>query len=395
MIAEQNPIYSLSSTQLELRDVAAKFSREVLLPAAAEATEKQHDVPAALIRQMADLGFVGLDIPEEYGGAGFDTLTSAVICEELAGAWFAASSYATILGASPILYAGSDEQKRRFLPALTSGDMITAFALTEPDGGSDAASISTSAERQVDGYVINGTKMFITNAHRADFLVVFARTDKNAPRGSGISLFLVEKGTPGFLIGQKFRMLAHEANPICEVVFDHCRVPLVNRLGDEGGAFSYIQKDFARVRAIYAARCVGVAQWAMDYALQYASERVQFGKPISSYQGIRFGVADVITKIEAARQLTYRSCAMCDAASPDAAVAVSMSKHFAADVCAEAVSYALQLMGGHGFIKDHPLERYYREAKLFQIGDGSSEMLRILISRFANKKSASRSGARL
>ena len=299
------------------------------------------------------------------------------------------------LATGPIIVAGTNEQKQRILPAICRGELVTAFALTEPAGGSDAASIQTFAARDGDDYVINGTKFFITNAHRADVIVVFARTDKTAMRGAGISIFLVDKGTPGLVIGQRFRTMGHSANPIWEVVFDNCRIPAANLLGEEGAGFRYLQNDFAKIRAAYGARCVGVSQWAMDYALRYAQERIQFGQAVSSFQGVRFKVADIITKIEAARQLSYRAAVIADRGDAQAPAAASMAKHFASDICLEATSEAIQIMGGHGYTVDHPLERMFREVKLFQIGDGTSEMLRILISRFANRSIADGGSAQL
>lgn len=387
--------YRLSEEQQDLRQAARRFAQEVLFPRAMQVEREGAEFPFDVLKQMAELGFLGLDVPQAYGGQGFDTLTSAVLLEEISGAWFSAASYAMTLATGPILAAGTEEQKRRYLPALCRGEIVTAFALTEPSGGSDAASIRTFARRDGSDYVIDGTKFFITNGHRADVLVVFARTRKDAPRGEGISIFLVDKGTPGFSVGQRFRTMGHTANPISELRFEGCRVPAENLVGEEGQGFRYLQHDFAKIRAVYGSRCVGVSQWAIDYALRYAQERLAFGQPVSSFQGVRFRVADIVTKIEAARQLSYRAAVIADEGSPEAAAAASMAKHFAADVCLEATSEAIQLMGGHGYTVDHPLERMFREVKLFQIGDGTSEALRILISRFANRAVADGKSARL
>lgn len=387
--------YQLTEEQRDLRQAAHRYGREVLAPRAMEVERDGTDFPSDVLRQMAELGFLGLDIPQEYGGQGFDTLTSAVLLEEISGAWFSAGSYAMTLATGPILAAGTEEQKRRYLPALCRGEIVTAFALTEPTGGSDAASIRTFARRDGSDYVLNGTKFFITNGHRADLVVVFARTRKDAPRGEGISIFLVEKGTPGFSVGQRFRTMGHTANPIWELRFEDCRVPAGSLIGEEGQGFRYLQRDFAKIRAVYGSRCVGVSQWAMDYALRYAQDRIVFGKPVASFQGVRFQVADLLTKIEAARQLSYRAAVIADRNSPEASAAASMAKHFAANVCLEATSEAIQIMGAYGYTVDHPLERMFREVKLFQIGDGTSEALRILISRFANAAIADGKPARL
>ena len=388
--------YELTTEQLALREAARKFAREVLHPVSME-TEKAHrDMPSDLLLQMGKLGYLGLDIPVEYGGQGLDTLSCGVILEEFSSRWFSAASYPMTLATGPILYAGSEEQKRHVMPRLCRGEIVTAFALTEPDGGSDAAAIKTHARRDGDDWVINGRKIFITNAHRADVLVVFVRTDTKVARGGGISIFLIDKGTKGLVIGERYKTLGHQANGISEVIFEDCRVPKSALVGEEGKGFTYIQRGFAtKVRAVYGARCVGVAQGAMDYALQYANERKQFGNTVASYQGNRFKVADLLAKIEAARHLSYRACVLAEREDEQGTVAASMAKHFGSNVCMEATSEAIQLMGGHGFIADHPLERYYREAKLFQIGDGTSELLRLLISRYANTRAQSKQPAQL
>lgn len=387
--------YELTDDQKALRDAARTFAADYLQPLALKCENEAVDMPVEALRKMGELGFLGLDIPEAYGGQALDTLSCAAILEEISGAWFSAASYCMTLATGPILFAGTEEQKKRYLPGTCSGQTVTAFALTEPHGGADAARIRTFASRDGSDYVLNGSKCFITNAHRADVLVVFARTDKDAPRGKGISIFLVDKGTPGLVIGQRFRAMAHRANPIYEVVFDGCRVPVENRLGEEGEGFSYIQRDFAKIRAVYGSRCVGVAQWAMDYALNYGGERIVFGQPVAAHQGMRFMIADMLCRIEAGRQLSYRAAVLSDRGDDQGPVAASMAKHFSADVAVEATSLAIQIMGGHGYIADHPLERMFREAKLFQIGDGTSEALRLLISRYANKRAVSGLPARL
>ena len=390
-------LYSLSEDQQSLRQAARRFAQQEMFPISMEIERDRREVPLDFLKKMGSLGFLGLDVPTEYGGQGFDTLTCAVIMEELSGGWFSGSSFCMALGMGPVLAGGTEKQKREYLPRICKGEIIPAFALTEPTGGSDAAAITTFARKDGSDYVLRGTKIFITNAHRADIVVVFAKTNNEAARGQGISAFLVPKGTKGFSTGQKFRALAHHANPISEVIFDDCRIPAANLIGEEGKGFSYVHATFAKFRAVYGSRCVGVAQAAMDYALRYANEREQFGQAIASYQGIRFKVADVMTKIEAARHLSYRAAAIVDQGvdTDDARVAASMAKHFGSNVCMEATSEAIQIMGGHGYIADHPLERLYREAKLFQIGDGTSEVLRLLISRYTNKCANAGEPARL
>jgi alkylation response protein AidB-like acyl-CoA dehydrogenase len=299
------------------------------------------------------------------------------------------------LATGPLLAGGSDAQRARYLPGICAGELVPAFALTESSGGSDAAAIRTRAVRDGSDYVISGQKIFITNAHRADVLILFARAGGAEKRGKGISIFVVDKGTPGLTIGQRFPTLAHSANPIWEVVFDECRVPAENLIGEEGAGFSYIQRDFAKIRAVYGSRCVGVAQAALDYGLQYMNDRTQFGQSVASFQGIRFKVADLVSKIEAARALSYRAAVSAEAMSADAPAAASMAKLFSASVAVEVTGEMLQMMGGHGFTRDHPLERYFREAKLFQIGDGTDQMLRLLISRFANAQAKDKQSVQL
>lgn len=387
--------YQLSDAQLQLREAARRFAQGYLAGAAAETERTGADFPVAVLKEMARHGFLGLDVPVEFGGQGLDTLSCGVILEELAAAWFSSTIYAMNLATGPLLAAGSAEQKRRYLGGICDGTVVPAFALTEPAGGSDAANITTRVVRDGESYVLRGQKIFITNAHRADVIIVFARSSAEAPRGKGISIVLVEKGTPGLQVGQRFETIAHGANPIWEVVFDDCRVPRENLIGAEGAGFSYIQRDFAKIRAVYGSRCVGVAQAAIDYALQYAVERRQFGQAVASFQGIRFKVAELVTKIEAARQLSYRAAAMADEGHADAPVAASMAKIFASAVAVEATGEAMQIMGGHGLLRLHPIERMYREAKLFQIGDGTSEVLKLLVSRHANRMATDRQPARV
>jgi alkylation response protein AidB-like acyl-CoA dehydrogenase len=387
--------YRLTEEQVALREAARRFAQGYLAPQAMKVEDAGMDFPGEALREMAKHGFLGLDVPTEYGGQGLDTLTCGAILEELAAGWFSSTIYAMNLATGPILAAGSHAQKERYLHGICRGELVPAFALTEPAGGSDAANITTRVSREGDGYVLRGQKIFITNAHRADVVVVFARSQVDAPRGKGISIVLVDKGTPGLRIGQRFPAMAHGANPIWEVVFDDCRVPKENLIGNEGEGFSYIQKDFGKIRAVYGSRCVGVAQSALDYALQYANDREQFGQTVASFQGIRFKVAELVSRIEAARQLSYHAAALADEGSADAPVAASMAKLFASAVAVEVTGEAMQMMGGHGLLRMHPIERMYREAKLFQIGDGTSEVLKLLVSRHANRKAQDRQSARV
>lgn len=387
--------YRLTDEQRRLKQAARDFAQKELLPVSTEVERAGGPITYEILRMMAERGFMGLDIPEEYGGLGLDAMSCAVVLEEIAGVWFSASSHPMTLLTGPLLFAGTDRQKRDYLPKVARGECITAFALTEPDVGSDAASIKTFAQRDGDGWVINGRKIFITNGGRADLIVLFARTDRDAPRGDGISLFLIEKGTPGFTVGQTYETIAHTANPIAELIFEDCRVPDEALLGEAGAGFRYIQVGFAKTRAVYGARIAGVAQGALDYALSYMQTREQFGQPLAEFQALRFRAADLAAKVEAARQLSYHAVALAQDEAPDAPTAASMAKLFASEVCTEVTQQAIQFLGGHGMTKDHPVERFYRETKLFQIGDGSSEMLRLLVSRHLNRQAQSGMPARL
>ena len=387
--------YRLTDEQRRLKQAARDFAQEALLPIATRVERAGEPLPREALALMAERGFMGLDIPEAYGGLGLDTLTCAIILEEISAVWFSAGTYPVTLLTGPLLFAGTEEQQNKYLSKVASGELITAFALTETDAGSDAASIQTFAERDGDDWVINGRKIYITNGGRADLIVLFARTEKDAPRGGGISLFLIEQGTPGFSVGQTYETIAHTANPIAELVFDDCRVPNSCLMGAPGEGFRYIQVGFAKTRAIYGARCAGVAQGALDYALSYMQTREQFGQPLSSFQALRFRAAELAARIEAGRQLSYHAAVLAEDETDDAPTAASMAKMVASDVCTEVTQQAVQFLGGHGLTKDHPVERYYRETKLFQIGDGSSEMLRLLVSRHLNRQSQAGMSARL
>lgn len=387
--------YRLTDEQRRLKTAARDFAQGELLPIATRVERAGAVLSRDVLALMAERGFMGLDIPEAYGGLGLDTLSCALVLEEIAAVWFSASSYPMTLLTGPLLFAGSEEQKRRYLPKVANGELITAFALTETDAGSDAASIQTFARREGDDWVINGRKIYITNGARADLIVLFARTDRDTPRGGGIGLFLIEKGTSGFSVGQTYDTTAHTANPIAELIFDDCRVPQSCLMGAPGEGFRYIQVGFAKTRAVYGVRCAGVAQGALDYALNYMQTREQFGQPLAEFQALRFRAADLASKIEAARQLSYHAVALAEDETPDAPAAASMAKLFASEVCTEVTQQAVQFLGGHGLNKDHPVERFYRETKLFQIGDGSSEMLRLLVSRHLNRQAQAGMSARL
>jgi acyl-CoA dehydrogenase len=369
---------------------ARQFATERLAPRAAEVEASGGQFPRELLRDMAASGLLGLDIPVEYGGQGLKALPCCVILEELAAGWFSATSYAAAMSAGPILEAGTAAQKERYLPGVARGELVSCFALTEPEAGSDAAALRTEAHKADGGYVLSGKKVMITNAHMADFVIVYAAMPGDQEGEKGVSVFIVEKGAEGMHLGRRFDTMAHRANPIWEIVFDRCFVPSESLVGPAGRGFEYMRGGFSKTRAFYAARSIGVAQAALDYAAAYAQERRQFGQALAGHQVIRFKLADMGTWIEACRCLAYRAAVLVDEGSPDGPVAAAMAKVMAADVAMHVTSEAIQILGGYGFTTDHPLERYYREAKLFQIGEGSSEMLRQLISGDMNRRARKR-----
>lgn len=378
--------FRLSSDLIELRLAARSYAKKRLAPAAMETEANGAQFPRELLKDMASAGMMGLDIPKQYGGRGLSVLATAVATEELAGGWFSATSYSAAMSAGPILEAGNESQKQKYLPGVASGDLVVSVALTEPNVGSDAGALETAATPTDAGYILSGTKIFISNANVSDALLVFARVVDGQSGKPAATMFLVPKGTSGMNIGRRIKALGHGANPIFEVNFEGCFVPSENVVGPIGDAFECMRVGFAKTRTYYGARCVGVAQAALDYAAAYAQSRAQFGQVLSSHQGIRFKLADMQASIEACRCLTYRAATLVDERSEDAPAAVAMAKLQGADMTMKVVSDAIQIMGGYGYTCDHPLERYYREAKLFQIGDGTSEILRLIVSSDGNRR---------
>ncbi len=378
--------FRLPADLVELRNAARQYARNRLAPVAMETEASGAQFPRDLLKDMASAGMMGLDIPKEYGGRGLPVLATAVAIEELAAGWFSATSYSAAMSAGPILEAGTEEQKQKYLPGVACGDLVVSVALTEPNVGSDAAALETVATPTDGGYLLSGTKIFISNANVSDALLVFAQVVSQETGKPAATMFIVPKGTPGMEVGRRIKALGHGANPIFEVHFKDCYVPDANVIGPIGRAFDCMRIGFAKTRTYYGARCVGVAQAALDYAAAYAQNRSQFGQLLSNHQGIRFKLANMQASIEACRCLTYRAATLVDERSDDAPVAVAMAKLQGADMTMNVVSEAIQIMGGQGYTCDHPLERYYREAKLFQIGDGTSEILRLIVSSDSNRR---------
>ena len=340
--------------------------------------------PTELVEKMKEMGLFGISTPEEYGGMGLDHTTFASIFEELSKGWM---SITGVIGThhvmSSIIFGfGTEEQKQRYLPGMAKGEIRGGLALTEAEAGSDVQNIQTTAVRDGDEYVVNGSKMFITNGEHGNAFAVLVKTDTNAdPPYRGISCLVVEKGTPGFAVGQKLDKLGYRGVDTCELIFQDCRVPADNLVGgEEGRGFSQVMSGLEGGRINIAARAVGVATAAFDASIEYAQRRKAFGVPISTHQAIQLKLADMATKIQAARLLTYEAAAKKDAGER-VDLEAGMAKLFATEVCGEITLEAMRIHGGYGYIKDYPVERYYRDAPLMIIGEGTNEIQKLVIAR--------------
>jgi butyryl-CoA dehydrogenase len=373
----------LNEEQQMIRKMARDFAQNELAPVAAELDEKG-EPPLANLKKMAELGFMGLAIPEEYGGIDADSVSYVIAIEEISKACASTGVILAVhnsLGSYGLVTFGTEEQKRKFLPPLAS-EWISTYALTEPETGSDAASIKTRAVLDGDEYAINGTKQFITSAPFAHLFVVFAVTDPGK-RHRGLSAFLVEKGTPGFSVGREENKMGIRAASTSGLVFEDCRIPVANRLGEEGEGFKVAMASLDAGRVGIAAQALGIAQGAYEAALAYAKERHQFGRPIAEFQGIRWMLADMATRIEAARLLTYQSALAKDRAKKTGerySKEAAMAKLFASETAVWVTQKAVQIYGGYGYIKEYAVERYYRDAKITEIYEGTSEIQRIVIA---------------
>ena len=375
----------LTEEQEMVRKMAPDFAQKEVAPIAAEMDEKG-EVPFENIKKMGQLGLLGLTAPEEYGGGGADTVSYVVALEEIAKAC-ASTAVVMAVQNSLVNYAlarfGTEEQKRKFLVPLAQGEKIGAYALTEPEAGSDAAAIRTRAVRDGDEYVINGTKHFITNGGFADIVILYATVDPSKGY-RGITAFIVEKGTPGFSTGKEENKMGIRATNTCELIFQDCRVPVANRLGDEGQGFKIALSALDAGRIGIGAQAVGIAQAAYEAALEYAKTRVQFGQPIAQLQAIQWMLADMATRIEAARLLVYKAALAKDEAQKTGArfsKEAAMAKLFASETAGFVTDCALQIHGGYGYMKDYPLERYYRDARITRIYEGTNEIQRLVIAR--------------
>ena len=372
----------------QIVNAVREFVRRELEPIVSE-YEREDIVPLDVIEKMKEMGLFGITLSEEYGGMELDYTTFAMIFEELSKCWMSISG---VIGTHHIMaYVvasfGTDEQKRRFLPAIARGEKRGGLALTEPNAGSDVQAIELSAVRDGEEYVVNGTKMFITNGRHGNTFALLTKTDRNAvPPHRGMSCFIVEKGGPGFEVGRDLDKLGYRGLDTCELIFEDFRVPADNLVGGtEGRGFQQVMSGLETGRINVAARAVGVSAAAFEAAIKYSQQRRTFGVPIAQHQAIQLKLADMATKIQAARLLTYEAAAKKDRGER-VDLEAGMAKLFASEICAEVTLDAMRIHGGYGYIKEYPLERYYREAPLMIIGEGSNEIQRLLIARLLLKQ---------
>jgi alkylation response protein AidB-like acyl-CoA dehydrogenase len=372
--------FDLNEEQTDIRDMVRRFAAQEMVPYAEEWDETHH-FPREVYTKMAELGLTGMTTPEELGGSMLGRLTGAIVYEELAK-----GEMATAVGLSvhnmitgSLAHFGNEEQRQRWVSKLAAGELLGAFALSEAASGSDAASLQCRAEHNGDRYVLNGTKMWVTNGGEADLYLVMARTKpgKGAP---GISCFVIEKGTPGFSFGKTERKMGLHSSPTRELIFEQCVIPLANRIGEEGQGFKIALSSLDGGRVNIGAIAVGVAQAAFEVARNYARERQQFGKPIATFQGIQFMLADMAMKIEASRLLVYEAAYKLDEGQ-NAGMYASMAKCFATDTAMEVTTNAVQILGGAGYVRDYPVERYMRDVKVSQIFEGTNQIQRMVIAR--------------
>ncbi|GAA0462681.1 acyl-CoA dehydrogenase [Alkalibacillus silvisoli] len=377
--------FQLTEEQQMLRKMVRDFAENEVEPTAAERDEEER-FDREIFDKMAELGFTGIPWPEEYGGIGSDFVSYAIAVEELSRV--CASTGVTLsahisLASWPIYMYGSEEQKQDFLQRLATGEALGAYALSEPGAGSDVSSMKTTAKLDGDEYILNGSKVWITNGGVGDIYVVFAKTDMDAQH-KGISAFIVEKGTEGFTFGKKEEKLGIRSSPTTELIFENCRIPKGNMLGEEGEGFKIAMTTLDGGRNGIAAQAVGIAQGALDKSTEYAKEREQFGKPIAKNQGISFKLADMATEIEASRLLTYQAAYNESEGLPYQKES-AMAKLFAGDTAMKVTVEAVQVYGGYGYTKDYPVERYMRDAKITQIYEGTQEIQRLVVGRMVTK----------
>ena len=374
--------FELNEVQRQVQRTIREFVNKEVIPTASE-LEHRDEYPHALADRLKEMGLFGFLVSEEYGGSGMDYVSYAILMEELARGWM---SLGGIIGSHGmtcwiIENYGTEEQKRRFLPDLAAGVRRSGMALTEPESGSDAASLKTSARREGDAFIVNGTKMFITNSEMGTTFSVFVRTHPDASlRHKGISCLIIEKGMPGFTVGRHLHKLGYKGIRSGELIFQDCRVPAENLIGEEGRGFNYIMEGLEIGRINVAARGVGLARAAFEDSIRYAQQRVQGGKPICQHQSIQIKLAEMATRIEAARMLTYQAAAMKDRGER-CDLEAGMAKLFASEASEFCASEGIQIHGGYGYINEFNAERYFRDCKLLTVGEGTNEIQRLLIAR--------------
>lgn len=376
-----NTTLTLTEEQQMIQETARRFADTELAPTAAKLDETA-EFPVERFRKMGELGFLGLVIPAEYGGTGTDTVSYAIVIEELArgcGSTALGVAAHNSLACGPIVLMGSEAQKQRYLPELASGEAIGAFCLTEPQAGSDASNTKTTAVRKGDKFILNGTKIYVTNGGWARYLVATAVTDPSAG-AKGISAFVIENDFPGFVIGSREKKLGLRASGTFEIVFQNCEVPAANVLGSEGGGFRTFMKTLEGGRISIGAFALGLAQAAMEAAIKFGRERRQFDTPIIDFQASQMKIADMATEIHAARLLIHDAARRKDNGE-DFGRYASMCKLFASEVAMRVTNQAIQMHGGYGYCREYHVERYYRDAKLAEIGEGTSEIQRLIIAR--------------
>lgn len=382
--------YFLTEEQTMIKELAAQIADEKVVPVRAELDEKE-EFPWEIMKVLAQSDMFGLFIPEEYGGLGAGALELSIAVEELSRACVGVSTTyaANALGTYPVLLFGNDEQKKRYLPDIAAGKRLVAFGLTEANAGSDAAGIQTTAQLNGDEFILNGTKQWITNGGEAEIYTIIAMTDRN--KGArGASAFVVEKGTPGFSFGKKEKKMGIRASVTSELIFEDCRIPKENLLGKQGMGFIVAMKTLDQSRTGVGAQGVGVAQGALDEAIKFARERVQFGKPIISIQAVQHMLADMATEVEAARSLVYAVAKYVDSGARDISKVSAMAKMFATDVGMKVTTNAVQVMGGSGYMREYPVEKMMRDAKILQIYEGTNQIQRNVIGQALIKEAASK-----
>ncbi|NQU19514.1 acyl-CoA dehydrogenase [bacterium] len=380
--------YLLTEDQKMIRDLCRQITEEKITPIAAE-LDKTGEFPWEIIKVIAQSDLFGLVIEEKYGGMGGGVLDVCIAMEEFSkGCGGVAITYAASgLGTYPIILYGNEEQKNKYLPVLAKGEKIAAFGLTEPAAGSDASAIQTTAKKEGNHYILNGTKHFITNGGDAQIYIIIAITNKS--KGArGVSAFIVEKDTPGFTFGKKEDKMGIRASSTRELIFTDCKIPKENLLAREGQGFIITMKIFDISRPGVAAQALGIAQGALDAAVKYARERVQFGKPISSFQGIQFMLADMATQVEAARALVYATAREIDSGNKNVGSDSAIAKLFASDTAMKVTTDAVQIFGGYGYMKEYPVEKYMRDAKITQIYEGTNQIQRNIIAQALIKEAA-------